>query len=631
MNPIHSQKTLSTFIRKRLIIITELSIVLCFLFIATISLHNFYQNKLISTVQIAQTLATSASSPDGINQVSEQVANLLNDDPSLENIIFYSMDHGVNDVNYYGSLSEILTLDNLNIYRPVLIKGFSSFDPTTHYSDYSDENADQIVPKSHKAMVGYISITLNLKILRQQWLEQNINLFFFILLINFLMLYAFNKSMTKPIAQLKELTHLAKQIQDNPNLTQFPVLTQEMEFIENQTIQQAILGLFGQLTETQKKYLDLAEYEKKLKGKDQSLDLQISSFQSMITHELKTSLNAIFGGLQLLSNQYLNQEQQDAIEIIRKGSQQLSFSLEQIIQLNRIDKGQLAVDITKFQPLQLLSDLIHEFEPIAKEKNLQFHHNIIHIDPMLEGDKHKIRQILESLLDNAIKFTKEGKITLESDLQHFDNSTRWIVRIKDTGIGIEEQHIEDIFSPFFQIDPSINREYEGIGIGLAVAKRLSQLIDTKLEVESQIGKGSCFTLTVQLQNWQQVRDKNLLKDVQILFYSLQEHPTVENLQHFGAKIQTIQDVHGVDNAIAKSFYHLLLISPEIPERSIKQLAQNIRQNEKEYRVIISQLYQTGKLSDVDFGDLNASGVDFFQNINISTKELAVLIKKWLDN
>ncbi|WP_227679781.1 sensor histidine kinase [Psychrobacter frigidicola] len=175
----------------------------------------------------------------------------------------------------------------------------------------------------------------------------------------------------------------------------------------------ALTTLFDRLKVAEKKVEKLAAFEEQLHNKNLSLDVQRYNLQSMITHELKTSLNAISGGLQLLNPQTLNEEQNDVLAIIHKGSQHLDSTFEQIIQLNKIEKGQVGVSLGDFNPLQLLADLLSEFEQIAKQKGLELTSRTQHMDYALEGDINKIKQVISTLIENAIKFTVSGQIIVE--------------------------------------------------------------------------------------------------------------------------------------------------------------------------------------------------------------------------
>lgn len=587
-----------------------------------------YKNKVRYVKQISQLLASSASSPEGVDLVADQVSDLLNSDPILQSIVFYSIDHPIGpDEPEEGAWRCALFGDTVGINQAVTSRYFAA---SASESITNSNPALAVADLDDNTLLGYISITLDIKALRQQWLSEYQFIWLAALIVALLNAYVILRLLTKPLGQFVRLARVSDEVTHNPELTQLPVIQQELELQEVNSIKGAMIALFNRLGEMQKEHDSLKAYEQQLQSKDLSLDVQRNSFQSMITHELKTSLNAIFGGLQLLSNHYLSDEQQDALMIIRKGSQHLDFTLEQIIQLNRIEKGQVGLNLVEFNPLQLISDLMAEFEPLAKQKGLLLTSQITHIDYKLEGDINKIRLILSALLDNAIKFTKAGKITIESHLNHFDKNTRWQVSVIDSGIGIEAQYIEDIFTPFFQIDPSINREFEGVGVGLSLAKQMAQLLGAALDVESTPGKGSKFNVIMQLENGHQQRNKHLLAGVKAVYYHQEQVPLLSvELTAYGVSIQTLQHAQSVIDTLSDNARDLLIISEDIlPSRAI-QLAQNIRQIETTNRVLIVYLFNANERIDILESELKSAGIDYCQKASITAKELAGNLKKWL--
>lgn len=351
----------------------------------------------------------------------------------------------------------------------------------------------------------------------------------------------------------------------------------------------------------------------------------------MITHELKTSLNAISGGLQLLNPQPLNDEQKDILEVIRKGSQHLNCTLEQIIQLNKIEKGQIGLTITEFNPLQLLADILDKFEPKARQKNLNLISRIYHIDYNLEGDVGKISQVISSLIDNAIKFSHFGDIVIESQLSHFNESIRWQLKIIDNGIGIEQKYLEDIFTPFFQVDPSVTREYEGAGIGLPVIKQIVQLMDGNIEVDSELGHGSAFRLLIPLRDSLASGRQKILAATTILYYHREDSKAMTDaLQALGARVESHQHPATILEQLQTTAVDMVMIGEDISIEKAGRLAEDIRQNEQYHRVLIVYWFAESKafLMQTMSSQLQALGVDFCHKAVRDPSQLQGVIKKW---
>lgn len=593
----------------------------------TYELMGDFESKYHQVEQTAKLLASSASTPDGVDLVADQVSEILNNDPTIQSIIFYSIDHPLgNEDSFQQVWRTVLFSNSVNINQAVTSRFVGVNSPSQRLpNDLPDD-----VALENNTLLGYISITVDVRQYRKQWIIEHKFSWLWPLLITLVSAMLILRLLHGPLEQFARLARVSEEVVADPTISQLPAVQQAIELNEVSQIKAAMIALFSRLEEMRREHEVLKVYEQQLNSKDLSLDAQRMSFQGMITHELKTSLNAIFGGLQLLNNHYLSNEQQDALAIIRKGSQHLDFTLDQIIQLNKIEKGQISLNLIEFNPLRLISDLMREFEPAAKDKGLDLTSQITHVDYLLEGDVGKIKLVLASLLDNAIKFTQKGSIKIESHLNHFDRHTRWSVSVVDTGIGIEERYLEDIFTPFFQVDPSINREFEGVGVGLSLAKRISQLLGASLQVESNVDKGSRFTLVIQLENWHQTQNKHLLSGIKAIFYHQQQQSVLANeLAHHGLEITTLQHAQSVFKLVENSAYDLLLISEEVLPKKAMYLAQSIRNMESTNRILIIYLYNSMERIDWLEADIKASGIDYCQDASISSKKLAPILKQWL--
>lgn len=593
----------------------------------TYELMGDFESKYHQVEQTAKLLASSASTPDGVDLVADQVSEILNNDPTIQSIIFYSIDHPLgNEDSFQQVWRTVLFSNSVNINQAVTSRFVGVNSPSQRLpNDLPDD-----VALENNTLLGYISITVDVRQYRKQWIIEHKFSWLWPLLITLVSAMLILRLLHGPLEQFARLARVSEEVVADPTISQLPAVQQAIELNEVSQIKAAMIALFSRLEEMRREHEVLKVYEQQLNSKDLSLDAQRMSFQGMITHELKTSLNAIFGGLQLLNNHYLSNEQQDALAIIRKGSQHLDFTLDQIIQLNKIEKGQISLNLIEFNPLRLISDLMREFEPAAKDKGLDLTSQITHVDYLLEGDVGKIKLVLASLLDNAIKFTQKGSIKIESHLNHFDRHTRWSVSVVDTGIGIEERYLEDIFTPFFQVDPSINREFEGVGVGLSLAKRISQLLGASLQVESNVDKGSRFTLVIQLENWHQTQNKHLLSGIKAIFYHQQQQSVLANeLAHHGLEITTLQHAQSVFKLVENSAYDLLLISEEVLPKKAMYLAQSIRNMESTNRILIIYLYNSMERIDWLEADIKSSGIDYCQDASISSKKLAPILKQWL--
>ena len=139
----------------------------------------------------------------------------------------------------------------------------------------------------------------------------------------------------------------------------------------------------------------------------------------MVIHELKSALEVIFGGMQLIDKRYMSAEHTEALNIIDQGVTQLSSTLNQIVQLDRIEKGQIGISLSELQPAALINELVDKYQPLAKKRHLNLTATLKHVDLVLAGDVKKIYSILDALLSNAIKYTETGGVTLDSRIDYF--------------------------------------------------------------------------------------------------------------------------------------------------------------------------------------------------------------------
>jgi signal transduction histidine kinase len=641
-------RTMPKTIRRAVIQAITVGVLSAFLISFVYGFVYHYQQKRLHIEQLSALLANSASTPNGANLVARQVSTLLDDDPTLQSIVFYSTDHPI--VNLDEATTEVVSGD----WYDALFADTISFNQavTSRYFDGSSiqraNSSQQLIDTSsisdveiqssarqfsaRNTLVGYIDITLDINRLRWQWLFLSLLPWLATVAFTVLIVWFILRKLYWPNKDIIELAKVCEVATNNPKLQQLPAIQQYFDFQELIGIKKAFIILFDRLQQAKTNYEALAVFEHQLHNKDLSLNLQRYNFQGMITHELRTSLNAIVGGLQLLDHQSLNIEQKDALAIVRKGSQQLVRTLEQIIQLNKIEKGQVSINLSEFNPLQLIADLLAEYEPIGQKEGLELISHIHHIDYILEGDAAKIQQILSSLLDNAIKFTPSGQVTIKSQLTHFHESNRWQISVTDTGIGIADNHLEDIFNPFFQVDSSQTRAYEGTGIGLSVVKQMAQLIGAAIEVDSTPGVGSQFTVIIPLRNQDQVRQQYVLAGLVMVYYYYHEIGfMVDELRRLGATVTCQQYYQSIIEQISTIKMDMVMFAEDILPEQAATLARHIREHETAHRALLIYWYpqhQTHYSYSIEHG-LKAAGVDYCHNAIRDDQVLSKQLKDWM--
>jgi len=253
--------------------------------------------------------------------------------------------------------------------------------------------------------------------------------------------------------------------------------------------------LNSQLTNQNKK-LKLLNYDLTIaKEKAEESDRLKSSFLQNMSHEVRTPLNAIQGFSQLMSNPKLSPEKfKKFSEIIAENSDKLISIITDVIEISQIQSKLVKAKLIEFDIVLFLNETVYSFKAKEKEKNieLQIKMNIQFHEYFIQSDKEKLQRILIHLIDNAIKFTIQGYVKIVCELENENIK----FTIADTGIGISEEMQKIIFEPFRQVETGICRNFGGNGLGLSLSKSYIELLNGSITLESEINKGSVFTVTI---------------------------------------------------------------------------------------------------------------------------------------
>ncbi len=223
-----------------------------------------------------------------------------------------------------------------------------------------------------------------------------------------------------------------------------------------------------------------------------------SAFLANISHEIRTPLNAIIGFSEILERKIVDDDLLNYSTSITKSGHTLLALINEILDLSKIDAGKLTLQSTEVNLRKLIQDVAQIFKVQAEEKGLLFETiEKEYIQDIILTDEIRLKQILINLIGNAIKFTSSGFVQVEYFLEK-DSKDRsnLLIRVKDSGIGIEESQLGDIFEDFKQRDDQENRSYEGTGLGLAISQRLANLMGGEVTVASKINDGSVFSVYI---------------------------------------------------------------------------------------------------------------------------------------
>lgn len=318
-------------------------------------------------------------------------------------------------------------------------------------------------------------------------------------------------------------------------------------------------------------------------------------FLASMSHEIRTPMNGVLGMLNLLTKTSLDDVQIHRVKIAQSSANALLGLINDILDFSKVEAGKLEFEVIEFN----LRNMLGEFSEVsglqAQAKDLELILDVTKIEQaIVKSDPGRLRQILNNLVGNAIKFTSEGEVVIRAKLNDYDERHyRLDVDISDTGIGIPDDKLDNLFDTFSQVDASTTRQFGGTGLGLSIAKKLSELMGGGITVNSKIGKGSCFSVNVLLEksdHEQLVMPKVDISKLHVLIVDDNEtnrEVLRGQLEHWGA---TVDEAENGYNAIAmcesrlqenqNSLYDIALLDMQMPGMNGEELGQTLSENNK---------------------------------------------------
>ena len=369
-----------------------------------------------------------------------------------------------------------------------------------------------------------------------------------------------------------------------------------------------------------------------------------SEFLANMSHEIRTPINGVVGMTGLLLDTPLTTEQKGYAETVRRSADALLTLINDILDFSKVEADKIEMENVDFDLHHLIHDTYQTVLFTAQKKNLNFSvTGSSKWKNTFKGDPGRLRQVLNNLLNNSIKFTSEGNIILNIS-QDVDTAsyTKFLFEVTDTGIGLSEDSLSLMFKPFSQADSTISRRYGGTGLGLSICKRLIELMGGEIGVKSQLGKGSTFWFTLQLNKGSEISEltdsktlelgkkvrENGLRILVAEDNIVNQVVTLKQLQKLGYRCEAVANGKEAIEALNRIPYDLVMMDCHMPEVDGYEATRTIRQNQSSYKKI-PIIALTANAINGDREKCLEAGMNDYLTKPVRIEDLELLLTKWL--
>jgi len=370
--------------------------------------------------------------------------------------------------------------------------------------------------------------------------------------------------------------------------------------------------------------LNMAKELREAREIAEKADQAKGSFLANMSHEIRTPISGIIGVIEMLQSENITTRQHDLLAMAADSSDVLLNIVNNILDYSKIEAGKLELANEPFIPDRLFEKVARNFSLMAENKGILFSSSIADDLPeYVEGDRYRLRQILTNLISNAIKYTDKGTVHFSVTAQKRASFTSFSISVSDTGLGIPESALQKLFTPFEQGDSSYRKSAQGTGLGLSITKYLVEMMHGDIAVESHEGKGSQFTVTIDLpmvdapETSEETRTQSIQAGLQGTVLLAEDNRVnqvylVHFLEKAGFRVKLAENGVEAVNLAKKQRFDAILMDIQMPLMGGIEATSEIRNHEEIRSLGRTPIFAlTASATEHDRSTILSSGIDHF--------------------